>query len=124
MYSIIFYIHQNLYNTEIITKNKNLPCYMNIFVWRNIKDIVFPIYKYYFGAGNLLVHPYFKLTQLNKIPESQQVIKFRSLPNGLDLCGTNMNHGQVYLLTHFIIDYSKQEIYLGEIFIYMLWFQA
>ena len=45
-------------------------------------------------------------------------------PNARDLSGENINTSQVYLLTHFIINSSKQEIYMGETNLFVLLFHA
>ena len=45
-------------------------------------------------------------------------------PNARDLSGENINTSQVYLLTHFIINSSKQKIYLGETNVFVLLFHA
>ena len=61
------------------------------------------------GCSTDLYLPSTKSTR-NKIPESDQEIVCHSLPNVCGLHGTNMKPGRVYLLNHFIIDSSKQEI--------------
>ena len=87
---------------------------------RKIKDTVFSLYEYCLGGhstGEYL--PSTNLTQ-NRIPESEQEIVCNSFPNGHGLCGTNMKYGQVYLVSYFITDSYKQDIYMDENIIFVL----
>ena len=44
----------------------------------------------------------------NKVPESEQAIVLNSLLNDHSLSSPNMNPGQMYFITHFIIYLSKK----------------
>ena len=81
---------------------------------RNIKEANFLLSDFFWGGSGASL-PSTNSTK-NKILESGHEILCPSFLNGHGLRGTNMNPGQVYFLTHFIIEPPKEDIYMGELF--------
>ena len=97
--------------TEQINQNltQQYSLFYDFFWWGTTLNIHFPLSENICWLGCLddKSLPSTRPTQ-NKIPDSEQEIACHSLTNGHVLCGTNMKPRHVHLLTHFIIDSSKQ----------------